>query len=1011
MEVEYPAAAEICLFTEVPFDSGDRVLWHIENVHKTFDSSNSDFGEGISLQYSVPDKSAPPHSILGITEKTLINFVSENQKVVFSLDVSPSMNVVDTSFQGYDSGYYLIDALVTALRLALENLLHPITGRRFINISVTVLAFGLPGLRGRVLVSEMTLTTSSIIEILEKSKVGINECLKDLSEWISNFGASEMSRAGTRCSRTLSLCESQVCRSNDLEDVLCRSLEEISRSGSIVLITDGVMFHPRRLHFDNILMILNRKDVGVHIIQVGGGYAPWSALGYVSDPDLLRLLVSATPTGIYIQDHHLLGGKHGNFFQKAILFRPSGLPKKSKKKVHMPFPESSYQSSLFARISDSPPAYVSFLETVGGLAKSPETVLNGIPLPAPPFLLRSPRGGTKNREISRFDSDAAASEAEEEGFGAGGGWGEEKLGRTVDDLEISYISPEKVKARPFLYKVYKLPGVSISELIAIRKREGFAVEAYLSAKQGGSQSDLIAHVNSQEFFVRMVLSWGLSMEVVYEIRLTNSDDLEISSDLRVKIHLRMPSGTFFLKFKQAISKEAESTNFQVASKCNFQQLCRQLDSFVDGIFSVDDSLAKRGGSLLRPGNLNSIPKQDWNRWLTVESLYLMVGGQSVEPKNLEISCFVSKALKGWERDGDFIFFKMIETEKKFPGVANNSPSQVMCAGNSAAISKLFGSLVGYKENQSKRAHGWMVVDFREIFDDSVVAIKSIKIGFRGLGPMERQTKITNLSIFLQKFAEIENLTCSLTSVEPDRKFISNQLSTISQLIRWRVEEGWSVVQQNSNLCIFMYKLKTVQDHSKIGQLFNSSVNRLQENIKIPSVSEEDVGFDDDTDYTVADSSETISFGDIPMDSVDDVANDFLIYEVDCLTGSTSLSSDTLPTHIISVLQSEMTTGLVNIDQFLSPNEAIDSIFVRHKESLRIRNPRANQGDISLSLCCHATVRLSPIKMIIKCKSEERILMGHDVVKRSFIFTCPDESFVLNIVNCELNSVVLTVHVL
>ena len=83
------------------------------------------------------------------------------------------------------------------------------------------------------------------------------------------------------------------------------------------------------------------------------------------------------------------------------------------------------------------------------------------------------------------------------------------------------------------------------------------------------------------------------MDVIYEI--SSFSDLTVN-EVRVKIHLRMPSGTYFLKFKQALSQVAshETASLVVSSesacdqsvRTNFLQLCRQLDNFVEGIFQL-----------------------------------------------------------------------------------------------------------------------------------------------------------------------------------------------------------------------------------------------------------------------------------------------------------------------------------------------------------------------------------------------------------------------------------------
>ncbi len=92
------------------------------------------------------------------------------------------------------------------------------------------------------------------------------------------------------------------------------------------------------------------------------------------------------------------------------------------------------------------------------------------------------------------------------------------------------------------------------------------------------------------------------MDIIYEIVTTGSasDDVTVSStpgelfisrpseELRIKVHLRMQSGEFFLRFKQQLA----AGNTSSSQDTYFGQMCKQLDLFIDSIFQVDDTLAK-----------------------------------------------------------------------------------------------------------------------------------------------------------------------------------------------------------------------------------------------------------------------------------------------------------------------------------------------------------------------------------------------------------------------------------
>ena len=196
----------------------------------------------------------------------------------------------------------------------------------------------------------------------------------------------------------------------------------------------------------------------------------------------------------------------------------------------------------------------------------------------------------------------------------------------------AYLKPEKAKARPYLYKQYKLPNVSAAQLVQIRVREGFVVD---SKPQDGTKSTsssvprlartsssgaLGGPVTEQSSSITLSIHWAAVVDIIYEI----SVESESSQQVLVKIYLRMPSGEFFLRFKQQLS----STVANQESSTHLYQMCRQLDGFIDTMFSVDDCLAKIS---------NGVATQDvavWHRWFTVRNLFCILNADVQTPLRL-----------------------------------------------------------------------------------------------------------------------------------------------------------------------------------------------------------------------------------------------------------------------------------------------------------------------------------------------------------------------------------------
>ena len=860
-------ADEICLLASNPYDAGQRSLWHLDKIGSLVDCSVSKslaLGPDLELVYAVPaavprkpssttsglfdvidlvESSSPRNffskesssssRFLRITEHTRVKFIHPVSVVVFSLDLSPSMNVIDTSFKSLTTGCHLVDNLVASLALALRCLVDSPTIHPGITFPVqpkffaTVIAHGVPGSGPFPLLVAERVTVATIPEIIRKLGQKIKRPIRVLSHWLQANHVQEQLGGVTNCSRTRAACTSAVCQANDVTVVVRDSLTALSMTcsqlcvskaavnKSILILTDGVLAHPRRLPYDNILMHLNFIDVAMHILQIGGGFAPWSALGYASDPDLLRLLAASTPTGLFIQDHHLdvilkgsisqLHGKglfgptpnlQANVLWKAGSLKFSCFANKRKSADHMPYKSLTYQSSLLSTRSSNGAGVNTYIDHIH--ASSMSRNLHAIELQGivpqrseeyygdmNAFTVRDESSLIRTRVDSTSSFNAASdvsSDAEDE-----------------PQSMRSYLQPERTKARPYLYKQYTLPGVSAAQLIQIRAREGFLIEGAGNVGVGSSSSaNTLVRVASgtlprspsvntlagepvrslrADGSVSFSMSWGPVMDIIYQVSSGGCEDdggdapgyvSRSSEELGIRIYLRMPSGDFFLKFKQHVT---------VSTETYFGQMCRQMDKFIESIFTVDDTLTKmssnyRSGnrhSTFRRASMNKITEvadsQDfgglvdvvprdvatWHRWFTVRTMYVLldVSGQ-VADKRIRHGMFAP--LLGTAREGllaDIAKFAPVElTAGKlfmcrdftgWPGVCaakvNSHTANTLCRSNDTVLARLAGDV--RLRSATDEISPFCVIEVLETVQ--VHGVIKLSLGFFAMCPqMERQ---------------------------------------------------------------------------------------------------------------------------------------------------------------------------------------------------------------------------------------------------------------------------------
>jgi len=597
-----------------PYDAGQRALWHLDSVGSIIDCSCADLSPDLQLLSAIPQAQRPfassgafSHSTSSeefglrvfppsprsagsvspalpdshcryakITSKTKIKFFYPKCVTVFSLDLSPSMNVVDTSFKSLTLGCHLVDTLVRALEISLKALLRD-SGPEII---VTVIAHGVPG-RGVVPLivgSSLASDTDPISPIIKTVTHELRAVIQTLCKWLQKNFEDERKAGSLSCSRTRNPCTSTVCQANDVSTIVRDCLTAISMtcgqfglsksSGvakSILIVTDGVLSHPRKLPFDNALMHLNFVDVTLHIIQVGGGFAPWSALGYASDPDLLGLLAASTPMGLFLQDHHIESGSSALWL--ACVCRLSSMTAKG---VHTPYKAASYQSSSLDRAW----AFSSYLGQLGLARKEHAVQLQGI------------------GEIG--ESSVGSWSPMNEAFVCESDSDREQYESPRPMSLKAYLKPEKSKARPYLFKQYKLLNVSTGQLVQLRVREGFVFCPSEGGLARNASLNAVSTGGEKEQTISLSTHWGPVIDIIYEIS---------PLDSLVKIYLRMPSGDFFLRFKQEVAGGG--------------QMCMQLNSFVESILAVDDGLAKISSTINSEISL-------LHRWFAVKNVFVLL---------------------------------------------------------------------------------------------------------------------------------------------------------------------------------------------------------------------------------------------------------------------------------------------------------------------------------------------------------------------------------------------------
>lgn len=637
------SAHEVWCLAGQHFTASHRAMWHLAHLRCSVSRSNVGddvFGNNpvriVHLQSEDGGDTSDGIQEWRITTRTRVSFISTRYHFLFSLDLSPSVSVVDTSFKGFITGTYLFDSLLPCLDDTLRLLLARMSVGQISyepHIFVTVLAQGSPAFGLQILERSARVTSDNLEELLSTVKARLAVLLDRQAAWLqskdgqasgSNGYPNVKPQGGRRDGQKESTFGRRrgeapraqppkaaeadgsvwdgACGHNDLNTVLRNCLLALSVCGvsgatpAIVVLTDGVMSSLcNTLQFIGALMHLSALDVSLHIVQIGGGFAPWSALGMCSDLDHLSFLVSSTPGGVIFQDHHissmlraagLSSGTCGqvNGLQRAWLWRGSALsvsPTGHKR--------ANNRGSFLSSLTDRPPdqedtdeqSYVDHLRELG-CTVPPKFVLTGLDdhldqLPAPAQLQKSRNWmwlavappsplsrALASKKSSGYCAVSAAPCSTHTELASGPrspAWEDTELQVEAEHYEVP---GNETHGHLYTDSSYRLRLVPLAQLIECRAREGF---------------QLIEHVSHQDdhFEVQFGLTWRPMFMIFYSAEV----DACRKQEIRVRIQHRAPSPEY-LKHKGVRSTSVGDLGEHQA----------QLDDFVRALRIVDDILEK-----------------------------------------------------------------------------------------------------------------------------------------------------------------------------------------------------------------------------------------------------------------------------------------------------------------------------------------------------------------------------------------------------------------------------------
>ena len=245
-----------------------------------------------------------------ITPETHIVQLSAAYNVCLSIDISPSMAVVDPC-----TGQVLFDRILPAVEQTLRTLVQPITVGKLYSflptIYVSIVAQGSGMDCFRVIGHCLLLNSETVDGVIQYFRKHIMD--------LEKFALENRSHGDVE---------------SELSSILQRALfvlKTLPRGSaqSIIVLTDGVCHLNDVGSYDNLMMMLNREDAPVSFVRIGGGdFVVSSPFAFLADSEMLRFAALRTKGMFYDQRRlDVAASAHGhsemgvNLLQRTLLLR------------------------------------------------------------------------------------------------------------------------------------------------------------------------------------------------------------------------------------------------------------------------------------------------------------------------------------------------------------------------------------------------------------------------------------------------------------------------------------------------------------------------------------------------------------------------------------------------------------------------------------------------------------------------------------------------------------------
>ncbi|XP_059469171.1 KICSTOR complex protein SZT2-like [Neocloeon triangulifer] len=327
-----------------------RAQWFIEHLNRFVSlDSNKENDDSIKKELTILSivPSDPPKAWsvdnshlfkYFITPATRVIFLAEKYRMVYCLDISPSLSAVDIQM-----GEVMLDCLVSSVKASLEGVSQKfiIPGSTKVfqpDVYATIIAhtpfFTSPA--QQVLVQGWQVTQQNLPQLLTILEQQLQELEGKVAE-VSGIAQAQLDALRAESERLVGGLFEETLQPITSENpmvspdtgfinmlrfgMLALKLLPDSSSANIIVVTDGIINIPDVNIFDSVLSQLRSSTVCCSFIQVAGSFHPNCCKGFVPYSELMQLLASATQGAYITAAHKLEISKEStmNVFHEAFL--------------------------------------------------------------------------------------------------------------------------------------------------------------------------------------------------------------------------------------------------------------------------------------------------------------------------------------------------------------------------------------------------------------------------------------------------------------------------------------------------------------------------------------------------------------------------------------------------------------------------------------------------------------------------------------------------------------------